>query len=264
MQRIALIGAGNMGNAMLSGWVSSGIPSEMIIIADKDSSKLEKLKKYNIKVAENNYEAVNGSDVIVLAVKPDDSLGVLEEIRDFLLQDCVLVSIVAALTTKKIREIIGSGPSVVRVMPNLAATVRASISAYSIDMGTREFPDEVLNLLHVMGDAIEVNESLMDIVTAISGSGPAYFFYMVEALQEAGRTLGMSPDIARTLARGTLWSAAAVLKETGKEAEDLRKAVSSPGGTTVAAIGEFEKAGLKGIVTSAVLAAKKRAAELSM
>lgn len=264
MNRVALIGAGNMGEAMLSGWLESMLGPEQVVVSDVDESKRDALyDRYGVRAASGNGEAASGADVVVIAVKPQDVSGVLDELAGVVGGGTSVISIVAGLPVSKIRGKLGPEPTVVRVMPNVGALVKAAISAYSIDAGSGAVPGEVLGLLEVIGETVEVDEEWMNLVTALSGSGPAYFFYLVEALEEAGVSLGMERDIARKLARETLWGAARILKETGREAEQLRQAVSSPGGTTVAALGELDRAGFKEIITGAVDAARRRAEELA-
>jgi pyrroline-5-carboxylate reductase len=149
-------------------------------------------------------------------------------------------------------------------MPNMAAKVGAAMSAYSVDIGSGDFDeDEVVNLLLSIGEVEKVEEEWMDLVTAVSGSGPAYFFLMVEALEKAAVNQGLPGDVAKELSRETLWGAAKVLKETGQEACELREAVSSPGGTTLAALRQLEKSGFDEAIGLAVEAAKQRSEEIS-
>jgi pyrroline-5-carboxylate reductase len=149
-------------------------------------------------------------------------------------------------------------------MPNLAAQVRAAASGYAIEAGAGEFDIAgVKELLEAIGEAEEVDEKWMDLVTAVSGSGPAYFFYLTEALENAAVEQGLPEDVARKLARETLWGAAKTVKETGADPAELRKAVSSPGGTTLAALSEMDSAGFMDIIEKAVDAARRRAGELA-
>lgn len=175
-------------------------------------------------------EAAGDSDIIVLAVKPQDSDTVLEEISRALDSNKIVVSIVAGLSLASMRDKLGDDPSLVRVMPNLAALVGAAASGFALDQGAgSSSPELALRLLKAIGEAVEVAEGQLDLVTAVSGSGPAYFFLMTEVLEQAAVQQGLSQDVARRLARETLWGAAKVLKEDGREASELRQAVSSPG-----------------------------------
>jgi pyrroline-5-carboxylate reductase len=266
LYEVALIGAGNMGEAMLKGWLESGLLKDSdILVSEKVEARAREIKeRYRTENADAISIATREAKTIVLAVKPQDSGGVLEEISGGVDSDKTILSIVAGLPLTTIRGILGSGPTLVRAMPNLAARVRAAVTAYAIDAGTGSTDRETVeDLLRVIGDVVEVQEGYMDLVTALSGSGPAYFFLLVEALEEAGVRRGLTREIAGRLARETLWGAAKTIKETGTEAGELRAAVSSPGGTTVAALEQLEKSGFAEAIDEAVGAAQKRAAELT-
>lgn len=255
-----------MGEAMLRGWLESGtVEAGDVVVSDRDAPKAEQLReRYGVTAAPTNQDAVAGSMVVVLAVKPQDSAGVLGDIKELAGDDTVVMSIVAGLTIGTIRQDVGDRPSVVRVMPNMAASVGAAMSVLVIDPGYGELDREmVINLLRAIGEAVEVKEELMDLATALSGSGPAYFFLLVEAMEQAGVKEGMPPEISRKLARETLWGAAKVLKETGGEPAVLRESVSSPGGTTLAALEVLVEEGFEQIVGAAVSAARRRAGELA-
>ena len=266
MHEVALVGAGNMGEAMLKGWLESGLlEASDIAVCEKDVSKAELIKKrYGIDSAPDLESATRDASTLVVAVKPQDSMGLLREIAGVMVSGKTVLSIVAGLALARIREELGPEPNLVRAMPNLAARVRAAVTAYAVDAGTGSMDIETVeNLLGVIGEVLEVEERFMDLVTALSGSGPAYFFILVEALEDAGVERGLKREIAGRLARETLWGAAKVLKETGIDAGELRAAVSSPGGTTLAALEELEKAGFAKAINGAVGAAQKRAAELT-
>ncbi|MBU4489199.1 MAG: pyrroline-5-carboxylate reductase [Actinobacteria bacterium] len=263
---MSLIGAGNMGEAMLKGWLGSGtLKPEDVVVRDRVPARGELLSgRYGVSLAEDNAGAAGESKIVVLAVKPQDSGEVLDEISGVDLEGKVILSIVAGLSLGSLRAGVGGEPSLVRVMPNMAASAGAAVSAYTVDPGSRGLDrEQVLRLLEAIGEIVEVEEEWMDLVTALSGSGPAYFFLLVEALEMAGVDGGLPRDTARMLARETLWGAARVLKESGREAGDLRESVSSPGGTTVAALGKLEDAGFVEAVGDAVCAARSRAGELT-
>ncbi len=266
MREVALIGAGNMGAAMLRGWLESGaLAPGQVLITDRDADRSATVADdLGVEVAADNSSAASGARMLFLAVKPQDAPEALDEISGGISAEQVLVSIAAGLTIGSIRKRIGKEPSVVRVMPNMGAQVGAAVSAYALDAGPGGFEfSDVVRLLEGFGEAVQVPEEQMDLVTAMSGSGPAYFFLMVEALERAGLERGMDQDVARLLARETLWGAANVLKRTGREAAELREAVSSPGGTTLAALAEMERAGFMSMIDGAVAAARRRAGELS-
>lgn len=251
---------------MLKGWLEAGvIDPEDVAVIDKDPAKAQALsEEFGVSAASDIGEASRGGTTVVLAVKPQDSAAVLEEMSSAQDADKVVISIVAGLSIASIRSRLGKGPSVIRVMPNMGAQVRASISGYAVDPGEGMFDvDFPVLLLKSIGEAVEVEEESLDLVTAVSGSGPAYFFMMAEALEDAAVEQGMPRDVAKMLARETLWGAAKILRETGRDAAELRKAVSSPGGTTLAALGVFEEEGFMRIISRAVYAARKRAGELT-
>jgi len=255
-----------MGSAMLKGWLQAGIfAPDAVVVTDKDSDKVVSLaKEFSVDHSDDNARAASGAKTVVLAVKPQDSVGVLEEISSVLNGDTAVISIIAGLSIASMRARLGGAPSIVRVMPNMGAQVGASVSGYAVDSGEGSFDGGLPRmLLESIGEAVEVEESAIDLVTAISGSGPAYFFLLTEALEAAAVQEGMSPDIASKLARETLWGAAKIIKDTGRNPVELRKAVSSPGGTTLAALGVLDEAGFANLISKAVEAARKRAGELT-
>lgn len=266
LQPVGVIGAGNMGRAMIGAWIGSGtLKSDEVAVIDKDLEKVILLEEeMGVKVAGSIRELVSEAVTVVLAVKPQDSAGVLSELKGNIVSSQVLVSIAAGLTIGSIRQSLGDELCVVRVMPNMGAMVRAAASGYAVSLGATECDVEgIRRLLTAIGEAVEVDEGLMDLVTAVSGSGPAYFFFLTEALENAAIEMGMPGDVASLLARETLWGAAKTVKETGREPGDLRRAVSSPGGTTLAALQEMDSKGFMGMIASAVDAARRRAGELA-
>lgn len=266
LYEVALIGAGNMGEAMLRGWLESRLlKASDVVICEKDVAKAGLIEeRYRTDSTPDSESATGAAKTVVLAVKPQDSVGLLQEIAGAVVSGKTVLSIVAGLPLTKIREELGPEPNLVRAMPNLAARVRAAVTAYAIDAGTGGMDRETVeNLLGVIGEVLEVEERFMDLVTALSGSGPAYFFILVEALEDAGVERGLKREISGRLARETLWGAAKILKDTGIDVRELRAAVSSPGGTTLAALEELERSGLTKAIDDAVGAAHKRAAELT-
>lgn len=255
-----------MGEALLKGWLEAGVfaPSEIVVSDAKPDKRASVARRHGVTEAAGNREAASSARVVVLAVKPQDSAALLDEIGSDLDGERVVVSIITGLPINSIRKKVGRNASLVRVIPNVAALVGASICAYTVDPGSKEFDKELIEkLLGAVGEVVEVDEGSMDLVTALSGSGPAYYFLLVEALEGAGAESGLPRETSRKLARETLWGAAKLLKETGRPAGELRDMVSSPGGTTVAALGALERAGFKEMVRDAVAAARKRAGELS-
>jgi pyrroline-5-carboxylate reductase len=264
MTRLALIGAGTMGAAMLERWLASGtLSSSEVMVVEKDIGRREAV---STKLQVGSAESLSGTEtakIYVLAVKPQDSGPVIQQLSG-VVGDATVVTIMAGVPISVLRKSLGDSPSIVRVMPNVAATVGAAAMGYAIDPGPRGV-DEIMivELLSAVGVPARVPESLLDAVTAVSGSGPAYFFLLVEALTGAGVKVGLTREVARSLARQTMWGAACLLEQSGKEAEDLRASVTSKGGTTAAALEVLESSGIREIMDRAIKAARDRARELS-
>lgn len=251
---------------MIGAWIDSGtLGNDEVAVVDKDSEKALLLKEeLGVDMAAGISALAADSAVTVLAVKPQDSAEALAEMKGNMSSEQVLLSIAAGLTIDSMRSKVGEGPSIVRVMPNMGAMVRAAASAFAVSPGSEGLDTEsVRGLLSAIGEVVEVDEGLMNLVTALSGSGPAYFFYLTEALEKAAVEQGMPPEVASLLARATLWGAAKTVKETGQEPAALRKAVSSPGGTTLAALEEMDANGFVETVARAIDAAARRAGELA-
>ncbi len=264
-KRVAIIGAGQMGEALLRGFLKSGILSPgQIILSDIRKDRLSELKaKYQVEVAKDNIDALEKSDVVILAVKPQQIDGVLAEISWVIKEKQILISIAAGISTKHIYDKLDKKIPLVRVMPNSPALVGAGISVISPGRyATRESIDLVSRLFSGVGETVQLDERYQNEATAISGSGPAYFYLFVEALIDAGVRSGLAPEIATKLVVETLIGAGAMLKQTGKHPALLREMVASPGGTTIAALEAFEEGGLRAATFKAIEAAIKRAQEL--
>jgi pyrroline-5-carboxylate reductase len=264
-KRIAVIGAGNMGGALLRGmlrmpWAKPGI----FTVSDADSSKLKPLAKaLKVKTTKDNSKAVEGADVVLLAVKPQVLDQVLGEIKGSVGEKQMIISVVAGAKTDHIASRLGRKVSVVRAMPNISALVGESATAMSrgkhATAGDAKLAREILESV---GTVVDVNEQLMDAVTGLSGSGPMYVFLIAEGLSDAGVKVGLSRETASTLAVQTLLGAAKMMKETGMHPAQLKDMVTSPGGTSISALHSLEKSGLKASLIDAVEAATKRSAEL--
>lgn len=266
MYKVGLIGAGNMGEAMLGGWLESGIVenNDVLVCESNEERRCLIEDKYGVKTDSSAGNVASQVNFCFLAVKPQDSDVVLSEISSLGTKPGVMISIAAGLSSQTIKKKTGGDVSVVRVMPNMAAKVKCAISAYCFDSGDESIDVEMVEkLLGGIGEVVRVEENLMDLVTAVSGSGPAYFYYLVEALEEAGIEYGLEPELARKLAEETHYGSAMVMKETGISAAELRKAVSSPGGTTIEGLKQFDKWEFNDMVSAVVDAAKNRAAELA-
>lgn len=263
---IILIGAGNMGGAMAAGWVKSGIPGNQIIAADPNPPEAMKarLGASGIRFAAGAPEGVTAS-VIFVAVKPQVMDKVLPAYRPLIGEDTIVVSIAAGKTLSFLEEHLGQAP-MVRAMPNTPAMIgRGVTGAFANNLVSEEQRALVHSLLEVSGPVEWVEtEALIDAVTALSGSGPAYVFHLVECMAEAGRKLGLQADLAMRLARATVSGAGELLHQSPDEAAQLRKNVTSPGGTTAAALEVLmAENGMQPLFDKAIKAARDRAQELA-
>lgn len=267
MERIAVIGAGNIGEALISGLVGSGVDPDSIIATNRSPERGEQLaERYGVRTTTDNREAVRDADVTLLCVKPGQILDVIAEVGEELTDSgssTVLVSMAAGITIAAMDEAVSAaGTPIVRVMPNTPMVVGKGVLAAACG----RFVDEnqrsgVVKLLSAVGQVVEVAESQMDAVTAISGSGPAYFFLVAEALTDAGVSLGLPRDLAERLACATAAGAGAMLEGEDSPSQ-LRANVSSPAGTTVRAIRELEESGLRGAFYRATEICARRSGEL--
>jgi pyrroline-5-carboxylate reductase len=275
---IGFIGAGNMGEAFIGAVIQSGLlPAAKISVADVDAGRLDYLnKKYGVTVLNDNGALFQSCRMVVLAVKPQQMPAVLKDVSGRrgcrLPERKLVISIAAGFPIRKMEEILYSPLNaedvrnlpIIRVMPNTPALVLSAVSGMSPNrFVTEEDTRTARTLLEAVGDVIEFQEEALDAVTALSGSGPAYIFYLVESMTEAGIQMGLAPGAAASLAAGTLRGAAKLLEASGEPPEELRRKVTSPGGTTAAGIDVFEKKGLKSIIVEAIAAATRRAQELS-
>ncbi|MDP2912746.1 MAG: pyrroline-5-carboxylate reductase [Candidatus Omnitrophota bacterium] len=265
-KKIGIIGCGNMGEALLSRLSNVLEKSVSLMVSETDTARRDYIRsRYRIIVETDNNAVVKYSDIIILAVKPKDCDMVLkEEVCCGISKDKILVSIVAGITTGYIESVIGKGIPVIRVMPNMAAVIGEAIS--SISMGSAARPEHavmVKEIFSTIGDVVEVDEKLVDAVTALSGSGPAYFFCLMEAMIEAGEKFGLDKQTARRLVAKTALGSARLLEALKEDPGALIKKVASKGGTTEAALKVFKAKGFKRIIKDAVNSARKRSKELS-
>lgn len=267
MTRIAVIGGGRIGEALVSGLLGADWKPRDLVIAEKLESRARQLATdYGVRVSAELSDAVEGADAVVIAVKPGDVDAVLTELADIQENsddDQFLVSLVAGIPTGKIENLLPAGTAVIRVMPNTPMLVGKGASAVC---GGRYATAAQLELVEEMLGAVglvrRVKENQMDAVTAVSGSGPAYVFMAVEAMIDSGVALGLARTVATDLAVQTFTGAAAMLSESGESPADLRAAVTSPGGTTAAGVRVFEREGLRSAFYEAMAAVAERSAEL--
>jgi pyrroline-5-carboxylate reductase len=262
--KVAVIGAGVMGEALIAALISYGVKPEFITISEKrDERAAELIAKYSIKAAPLAAN-VSSADALLLVVKPQDMGAVLEEIKSSIKPVAVVITFAAGKTISFISNGLGTGNPVVRVMPNTPTLVGAGMAAASIGAGVTDAQKGfVLGFLAATGKVIEVGEELQDAVTATSGSGPAYFFAFVEAMVAGAKELGLSDADATTLTVQTIVGAAKLLDESGKSATTLRENVTSPNGTTAAALASFGSSDLNSMVAKAMKAARDRSQELA-
>jgi pyrroline-5-carboxylate reductase len=262
--KVAVIGAGVMGEALIVALISSGVNAERITISEKREERAQELiEKYSINSAELASNVAN-ADALLLVVKPQDMGSVLEEIKGSINPEAVVITFAAGKTISFISNGLCTSNPVVRVMPNTPTLVGAGMAAASMGAGvTAAQRDFVLGFLGATGKVIEVSEDLQDAVTATSGSGPAYFFAFVEAMVAGAKDLGLSQEDATTLTVQTIVGAAKLLDESGKSATTLRENVTSPNGTTAAALASFASADLNSMVANAMKAARDRSQELA-
>ncbi|WP_227997246.1 pyrroline-5-carboxylate reductase [Nocardia australiensis] len=266
MTRIAVIGGGRIGEALIAGLLESGRASKDLVVVETFPERAELLAgRFGVRVTDSATDAAVGADLLVIAVKPGDVDGVLTELGKAELngdRDQVLVSLAAGVPTARLEAKLPAGFPVVRVMPNTPMLVGQGMSVLAPGRYARaEQLSQVSELLAAVGEVVTVNESQMDAVTAVSGSGPAYFFLVVEAMVEAGVGLGLNRDVANKLVVQTMIGSAALLDESGQSAVELRAAVTSPAGTTAAALRELERGGVRSAFMEALHAAKQRSAE---
>ncbi len=264
--RVTFIGGGNMAEALVKGLLAGGVvPAHAVTVVDVDAGRLARFRDhYGTVTGTDAARAAERADVVVLAVKPQAMEEVLRALAGSAVASALVVSIAAGVTTTRIEAALGANVRVVRAMPNTPALVGAGVSAVcagrraaGADLDTAE------RLLGAVGRVVRVEEPMMDAVTAVSGSGPAYVFHLAEALLAAAEDLGLAPDVARMLVAGTLFGSAKLLRESGLEAGELRRRVTSRGGTTEAALGVLGERKVSEALRAAVAAARDRSAELS-
>lgn len=265
---IAVIGAGNIGEALISGLVNSGVNPETITATNRTEARREELtRRYGVITTDDNVEAVTDAEVCFLCVKPYAIAEMIEELSDAIAANdtsTVLVSMAAGVTLDAMSEAVSSaGTPLARVMPNTPMQVGKGVCVVSFGRFVEEDQRElVTDLLGATGEVVVVPEKLIDAASAISGSGPAYFFMIAEVLVDSAVSLGLPRETATALATATAEGAGAMLTHSGKTPVELRAGVSSPAGTTVAAIRELEESGVRGAFYRATEAAASRAGEI--
>jgi len=265
---IVFIGGGNMGQALVKGLLDSGWNADLISIVDNDQaiSNMLKEKFPASHVYSQSEAALNIADIVVLAVKPQHMQRACEEIAaQCQIKRPLVISIAAGVLVESIDTWLGGELPIIRCMPNTPALVQAGVTGlFASNEVTEPQRDTAFNILNCVGTALWIDsESLLDAVTALSGSGPAYFFYMMEAMMAAGQSLGLSESQARELTVATASGAAKLISSGNQSASDLRLAVTSKGGTTEAAINTLQEHDMKKIIETAIKNAALRSQQLS-
>ena len=265
-KRIALLGAGRLGESLLRGFLSSGWrePTDVIATSRRAERRDSLTALYGIETTADNAAAITGARLVILAVKPQDAVGVLAEIASSVVPEKTLLSVAAGVTTAAIESWLPDGARVVRAMPNAPALVHEGIAGICGGDHARDEDLEVAtSALGHLGAVVRVAEDDMDAVTALSGSGPAYFALLAEAMIEAGLLLGLSRDVSTRLVVQTMFGSARLLRDEQMHPVELREAVTSPGGTTTRAIQELERSGVRAAFLNAITAATERSRELA-
>ena len=263
--KIGFLGAGKMASALAKGFVASKIVAAKQVIASDVFKPAREAFASDVgaAVTDSNLEVLAFANVLVLAVKPNQVAAVLAELKPAFTSKHLLVSIAAGITLKKLETALPPGARVIRVMPNTPALVGEGASGYALGANASPENGELAQkLLSAVGVAFAVKESLLDAVTGLSGSGPAYVFQIIEALSDGGVAAGLPRDLATKLAAQTVLGAARMVLETGEHPGALKDAVTSPGGTTIEGIHELEKGKLRGTVMNAVRAATDKSRKL--
>jgi pyrroline-5-carboxylate reductase len=263
-KKIAFLGGGNMAEALIKGMLSADVAkSRQMIVTDTSTTRLEYLKKYNINIAKNNQEAVRQAEIVLLCVKPQVMDAVLAEIATAADSSKLVISIAAGITIGRMEKALTAHPRVIRVMPNTPALVLAGAAGLTKgSTATNEDMALAQEIFTAVGRAVVVEEKLLDAVTGLSGSGPAYVFTVIEALSDAGVKVGIPRPLALELAAQTVFGSAKMVLDTKEHPAKLRDMVTSPGGTTIAGMHELEKGKLRAVLMNAVEAATNRSREL--
>ena len=265
-KKIAIIGAGNMGEALLGGLLKAKLTKpENILAADIREERLNFIKqKWGVGTTPDNVKAVSFADIIVLCVKPQTIGHVLQEIRPAVKTEQLIISILAGITTATINHVLGKNNPIVRVMPNIPAVIDEGASGICTGTYAKDEHKEIAVLMFESVGKVEiVYESQMDVITGLSGSGPAYIYMIIEALTDGGVMMGLPRDVATRLATQTVLGSAKLVRETGIHPAVLKDQVTTAGGTTISAIKELETHGLRPMLIRAVEVATNKSRELS-
>lgn len=266
-KKIGFVGAGSMTRALLDGLVGGGlVPPEQITVTNRQSEdRLRSVQeRWGVRVTRDRAALAAGADILILSCKPADAADALAQLAPHVRPGQMVVSVAAGVPTAVIEGLLPADAVVVRAMPNTSSSIRESVTA--LCAGRRAGADSLAlaeAVFAAVGKVVVVAEDLMDVVTAVSGSGPAYVYYLIEALIEAGEAGGLPPEVAKELVLQTVYGAARMVLETGIDPAELRRQVTSPNGTTAAALAVLEERGVRGALVAAVLQGAERARELA-
>lgn len=266
MDKIAIIGAGNMGEAMIKAFLKQGIPKSSLLCSEKRKDRRNYITKtYGIPCHAHPKESVKKANLVIIAVKPQDSQDVLRSLAPWVTEDKTIISIMAGITTSNIISILGKPVKILRIMPNICVKVgEGALGIASNSLAGSDDIEAVKVLFGPMGKVVEVGEELMDAVTALGGSGPAFLLLFIEAMIDGAVKLGIPRDKSATLAYQVIRGTISMLDSENLHPSLMREMITSPGGTTIAGLAVLEQGAFKGLVISALEAAAKRSKELSL
>ncbi|MBN1998620.1 pyrroline-5-carboxylate reductase [candidate division KSB1 bacterium] len=263
---ITFIGSGNMGEALLGGLLRANLTKpENITATDIRQERLDLLnQKWQVKTTTDNVQAVKNADIIVFCIKPQTIGKVLDQIKDVIKEKQLIISIIAGIPTRLINKAIGKKNPIIRVMPNIPAVIDEGASGLCLGQYAQDIDRDIaVQIFEAVGKVEVVLESQMDVITALSGSGPAYIYMIIEALTDGGVMMGLPRDVATRLATQTVLGSAKLVRETAIHPAVLKDQVTTPGGTTISAIKELEIHGLRPMLIRAVEVATQKSKELS-
>lgn len=266
MSKIAFIGGGNMASSIIGGMLANGFQPEQICVGNRGAEKCRRLKEtYGIATTLDNHAAVADADIVIMAVKPQVMGAVIADLASSISPGSVVVSVAAGIQLSNLQEWLGESHAIVRVMPNTPSMVRCGAAGlFANELVNDEKKTSIEAIFNAVGISCWVDdEAKIDAVTAVSGSGPAYFFLMMETMQKIGQELGLSEQVARDLTIQTALGAAQMASTSEYDTTDLRLQVSSPGGTTRAAIAKFQALNVEDTFRQAMQAAQNRAREMA-
>lgn len=266
MDRIGIIGLGNMGEAILKALLRSGLEKERVLCCEAQSGRAAFIKEtYGIECITAVSKLASQADSIILAIKPQNSKEVLQELSPYISEKMLLISIMAGVTTSNILSVIGKPSKVVRIMPNVCVKVGEGAMGFtSNSFAGQDDVEKTRTMFAPLGKIVEVGEDLMDAVTALGASGPAFFLLFFEAMIDAGVKMGITREKARILSSQVVKGTVKMLEEEQMHPTLMKEMITSPGGTTIAGLTSLEEDGVKGSVIKAIEKASNRARELSL